>query len=150
MEPTGQLSVRTQCDLLGIHRSGLYYAPAQESEENLAIMRLMDERYLDKPTHGVLQMQDYLRDEGYGVNHKRVRRLLRLMGLEAIYPKRNLSRLGQAEYIRPYLLRGLEIAHPNQVWEVGITYIPLEKGFMYLTAVIDVYSRYVVGWGLSN
>ncbi|WP_237144584.1 IS3 family transposase [Pontibacter pamirensis] len=150
MEPTGELSVRCQCDLLGIHRSGLYYAPAQESEENLAIMRLMDERYLDKPTHGVLQMQDYLRDEGYGVNHKRVRRLLRLMGLEAIYPKINLSRLGQAEYIHPYLLRGLEIAHPNQVWEVDITYIALEKGFMYLTAVIDVYSRYVVGWGLSN
>jgi len=150
VEPTGKLSVRTQCGLLDIHRSELYYAPAKESGENLAIMRLLDERYLDRPTHGVLQMQDYLRDEGYGVNHKRVRRLLRLMGLEAIYPKRNLSRLDQAEYIHPYLLRNLEVAEPNQVWEVDITYIPLERGFMYLTAVIDVHSRFVVGWGLSN
>ena len=87
VEPTGQLSVRAQCGLLGIHRSGLYYAPAKESEENLSVMRLLDERYLDRPTHGVLQMQDYLRDKGYRVNHKRVRRLLRLMGLQAIYPK---------------------------------------------------------------
>ena len=150
MEPSGQLSVRSQCQLLGIHRSGLYYAPAKESGENLEMMRLMDERYLSRPTHGVLQMQDFLRDEGYGVNHKRVRRLLRLMGLEAIYPKRNLSQLGQAEYIYPYLLRNLEITRRNQVWEIDITYIALEKGFMYLTAIIDVYSRYVAGWGLSN
>ncbi len=150
MEPTCKLSVRSQCQLLGIHRSGLYYAPAKEGAENLEMMRLMDERYLDRPTHGVLQMQDYLRQQGYQVNHKRVRRLLRLMGLEAIYPKRNLSQLGRAEYIHPYLLRNLEIAHPNQVWEVDITYIALEKGFMYLTAIIDVHSRFVVGWGLSN
>ena len=150
VEPACQLSVRSQCELLGIHRSGLYYAPARESEENLEIMRLMDERYLDRPTHGVLQMQDYLRDQGYEVNHKRVRRLLRLMGLQAIYPKKNLSRLGHAEYIYPYLLRNLEIGHCNQVWEVDITYIPMEKGFMYLTAIIDVHSRFVVGWGLSN
>lgn len=150
VEPTSKLSVRSQCDLLGIHRSGLYYAPVQESEENLTIMRLLDERYLSRPTHGVLQMQDYLRDEGYRVNHKRVRRLLRLMGLEAIYPKRNLSQLGRAEYVHPYLLRNLEITYPNQVWEVDITYIPMEKGFMYLTAIIDVYSRFVVSWGLSN
>lgn len=113
-------------------------------------MRMLDERYLDKPTYGVLQMQDYLRDEGYQVNHKRVRRLLRLMGLMAIYPKKNLSKLGHAEYIYPYLLRNLEIDRSNQVWEIDITYIPMEKGFMYLTAIIDVYSRYVVGWGLSN
>ena len=150
MEPAGKLSVRSQCQLLGIHRSGLYYAPAKEGAENLEMMRLMDERYLDRPTHGVLQMQDYLREQGYQVNHKRVRRLLRLMGLEAIYPRRNLSQLGRAEYIHPYLLRSLEITCPNQVWEVDITYIALEKGFMYLTAIIDVHSRYVVGWGLSN
>lgn len=150
VDSSDKLSIRSQCQLLGIHRSGIYYAPAKESEENLSIMRLLDERYLDKPTHGVLQMQDYLRDEGYLVNHKRIRRLLRLMGLMAIYPKKNLSKLGHAEYIYPYLLRNLEINCPNQVWEIDITYIPMEKGFMYLTAIIDVHSRYVVGWGLSN
>lgn len=138
IEPSDKLSIRSQCSLLGIHRSGLYYASAKESEENLSIMRLLDERYLDKPTYGVLQMQDYLRDEGYQVNHKRVRRLLRLMGLMAIYPKKNLSKLGHAEYIYPYLLRNLEINRPTQVWEIDITYIPMEKGFMYLTAIIDV------------
>jgi putative transposase len=110
-------------------------------------MRLLDERYLKKPTHGVLQMQDYLRDEqGLQVNHKRIRRLLRLMGLMAIYPKKSLSKLSQAEYIYPYLLRNLEIKRPNQVWEIDITYIPMEKGFMYLTAIIDVHSRFVAGW----
>lgn len=150
VEPSEKLSIRCQCRLLDIHRSGIYYAPAKESEENLSIMRLLDERYLTKPTHGVLQMQDYLRDEGYLVNHKRVRRLLRLMGLMAIYPKKNLSKLGQAEYIYPYLLRNLEVNRANQVWEIDITYVAMEKGFMYLTAIIDVYSRYVVGWGLSN
>lgn len=150
MAPTEELSVRSQCELLDLHRSGIYYTPAQESEMNLEIMRLLDDRYLDRPTHGVLQMQDYLRDEGFQVNHKRVRRLLRLMGLKAIYPKKNLSKLGHAEYIYPYLLRNLEVDRPNQVWEIDITYIPMEKGFMYLTAIIDVHSRYVVGWGLSN
>ena len=151
VEPSEKLSVCSQCSLPGIHRSGFYYAPAKESEENLAIMRLLDERYLAKPTHGVLQMQDYLLDEqGLRVNHKRIRRLLRLMGLMAIYPKKNLSKLGHAEYIYPYLLRNLEINRPNQVWEIDITYIPMEKGFMYLTAIIDVHSRFVVGWGLSN
>jgi putative transposase len=150
VDSSEKLSIRRQCCLLEIHRSGIYYAPASESEENLAIMRLLDERYLDKPTHGVLQMQDYLNDEGYHVNHKRVRRLLRLMGLMAIYPQRNLSKLGQAEYIHPYLLRNLAIERCNQVWEIDITYIPMEKGFMYLTAIIDVYSRFIVGWGISN
>jgi putative transposase len=113
-------------------------------------MRLMDERYLHRPTHGVLQMQDFLASKGYHVNHKRVRRLLRLMGVMAIFPKKNLSKLGQRCYIYPYLLRNLKISYPNQVWEIDITYIAMQKGFMYLTAVIDVYSRFVVGWGLSN
>jgi putative transposase len=121
-----------------------------ESEENLSIMRHMDEHFLSHPTHGVLQMQDYLFLVGFMVNHKRVRRLLRKMGVMAIYPKRNLSKLGQAKYIWPYLLRNLIIDHPNQVWAIDITYIPMKKGFMYLTAVIDIYSRYVVGWGISN
>ncbi|MBW3545624.1 MAG: IS3 family transposase [Bacteroidetes bacterium] len=150
VDPCERLSIRSQCELLDIHRSGFYYAPASESELNLKLMRLLDERYLEHPTHGVLQMQDYLIDQGYGVNHKRVRRLLRQMNLIAIYPKKNLSKLGHAQYVHPYLLRGLEINRCNQVWEIDITYIAMEKGFMYLTAIIDVYSRFVVGWGISN
>jgi putative transposase len=110
----------------------------------------MDEFWLKHPTYGVLQMQDFLRSQGCSVNHKRVRRLLRKMGIMAIYPKKNLSKLGNAKYIRPYLLRNLTIERPNQVWAIDITYIPMEKGFMYLTAIIDLYSRYVVGWDISN
>lgn len=113
-------------------------------------MQLMDEHYMRYPTSGVLTMEDHLRDLGYIVNHKRVRRLLRLMGLEAIYPKKRLSILGSGKYIQPYLLRGLSIVRTNQVWAIDITYIPMRKGFMYLTAVIDLYSRFVVSWGVSN
>lgn len=131
VDPSEKLSVRAQCQLLDLSRSGIYYAPMGESEENQTFMRLLDERYLDKPTHGVLQIQDYLQDEGYHVGEKRVRRLLRLMGLMAIYPKKNLSKLGHAEYIHPYLLRNLQINRSNQVWEIDITYIAMEKGFMY-------------------
>ena len=145
-----KLSIRQQCELLEIPRSGLYYKPVKEQEENLHIMRLLDEEYLKHPTHGVLRMQDFLLGLSIVVNHKKVRRLLRLMGLMAIYPKRNLSKLGLAKYIRPYLLKGLEINHPNHVWAIDITYIPMAKGFLYLTAIIDIYSRFVVGWGISN
>ena len=144
------LSVRCQCKLVSVSRGSFYYKPLGETEENLRIMRLMDEHYLDHPTEGVLRMRDFLLALGILANHKRVRRLLRLMGLMAIYPKKNLSRLGQAKYIRPYLLRDLKITRPNQVWAIDITYIPMPKGFLYLTAIIDVYSRYVVGWGISN
>jgi putative transposase len=128
----------------------MYYQPAAESEENLYLMRLLDARYLDYPTEGVLQMQDYLRSQGYSVNHKRVRRLLRKMGLMAIYCKPNLSKLGKAEYIYPYLLKHLSIKYSNQVWQIDITYIPMAKGFMYLAAIIDVYSRFVTGWSVAN
>src|SRR6056297_1207218 len=144
------LSIRKQCDLLSVYRSGLYYQPKKEKSENLKIMRLMDEHYLKHPTEGVLRMQDFLFLMGFVVNHKRVRRLLRLMGLMAIYPKKNLSQLGLKKYIHPYLLKGLEINRPNQVWSIDITYLPMKNGFMYLTAIIDVYSRYIVGWGVSN
>jgi len=144
------LSIRKQCDLLDINRSSIYYAPVQESTKNLNIMRLMDEYYLNHPTYGVLQMQDYILSKDILVNHKRVRRLLRKMGIMAIYPKRNLSKLGLAKYIHPYLLKGLKTDHPNQVWAIDITYIPMAKGFMYLTAVIDIYSRFVVGWNVFN
>ena len=144
------LSIRKQCDLLDINRSSIYYAPVQESTKNLNIMRLMDEYYLNHPTYGVLQMQDYILSKDILVNHKRVRRLLRKMGIMAIYPKRNLSKLGLAKYIHPYLLKGLKTDHPNQVWAIDITYIPMAKGFMYLTAVVDIYSRFVVGWNVFN
>jgi len=147
---TKKLSIRCQCELLSVHRSGLFYKPVEESEENLKLMRSMDENYIKHPTAGVLRMQDYLIGLGFIVNHKRVRRLLRLMGILAIYPKRNLSKLGIAKYIKPYLLKGLKIVKPNQVWAIDITYIPMKRGFLYLTAIIDLYSRYIVGWGISN
>jgi len=145
-----KLSKRQQCELIGLNRGSLYYKPVGESEENLQIMRKMDEHYLKHPTAGVLRMQDFLFTLSFLVNHKRVRRLMRKMGLTAIYPKRNLSKLGLAKYIKPYLLRGLKIERPNQVWAIDITYIPMQKGFMYLTAIIDLYSRYVVAWNISN
>ena len=113
-------------------------------------MRIMDEHYLKHPTEGVLRMQDLLFALGFVVNHKRIRRLLRLMGLMAIYPKKNLSKLGLKKYIYPYLLKGLDIDRPNKVWAIDVTYIPMKNGFLYLTAIIDLYSRYVVGWGISN
>lgn len=148
--PKSKLSIRSQCRLLEVSRSRYYYQPHPETEENLLLMRLMDERYLDKSAHGVIRMQDYLTEKGYTVNLKRVRRLLRQMGVMAIYPKRSLSHLGEAQYRHPYLLRGLTIDRPNQVWEIDITYIPMEKGFMYLIGIIDVYSRFMVGWDLTN
>lgn len=144
------ISIRHQCELVGISRSNVYYKAVEESQENLQVMRLMDEHYLEHPTEGVLQMQDFLFLCGFLVNHKRVRRLLRKMGIMAIYPKRNLSKPGNAKYIRPYLLRNLKIDHPNQVWAIDITYVPMRHGFMYLTAIIDVYSRFVVGWDVFN
>ena len=140
-----KLSIRVQCELVGLHRSGLYYQPIPETDENLRIMRLLDERFLNYPTEGVLQLQDYLRAEGYTVNHKRVRRLLRKMGIMAIYQKRNLSKLAKAAYVYPYLLKQLDIKQSNQVWQIGITYIPMAKGFMYLVAIIDVHSQSVCG-----
>ena len=144
------LSTRKQCEILEVHRSGLYYKPKGEQKDNLEIMRMMDEHYLKHPTAGVLRMQDLLLSLGILANHKRVRRLLRLMGMMAIYPKRNLSKLGLIKYIRPYLLKGMKIERPNQVWAIDITYIPMKNGFLYLTAIIDLYSRYIVGWGISN
>lgn len=144
------LSIRCQCRLVGVNRGSFYYKSVGETKENLKLMRLMDKHYLKHPTEGVIRMRDFLLTHGIVANHKRIRRLLRLMGLMAIYPKKQLSKPGQAKYIRPYLLKGLTIDHANQVWAIDITYIPMPKGFLYLTAIIDVYSRYVVGWGISN
>jgi putative transposase len=123
--------------LLGLSRSGYYYQPCPESEENLTLMRLLDEQYMDTPYYGIRRMQWVLQQKGYQVNHKKVARLLRLMGLEAVYPKPNLSKANLAHKIYPYLLRGVKIEQANQVWSTDITYIPMAKGFMYLVAVMD-------------
>ena len=145
-----QISIVKQCELLGISRSGYYYSPCPESPENLAIMRLMDEQYLKTPFYGIRRMQAYINNQGYWVNIKRIRRLLRLMGLEAIYPKPNIIKLLPGHKIYPYLLTGLSINDINQVWSSDITYIPMKSGFLYLVAIMDWYSRYVLSWRLSN
>lgn len=141
IRPHKSLSVRRQCSLLQVPRSSLYYLPVQEKPENVKMMRLMDEHLLEHPTEGVLSMVDLLRDKGYAVGPKRIRRLFRLMGYQAIYRKKNLTKGALKAFIRPYLLRGLKIERANQVWCVDITYIPMAKGFMYMVAFIDVYSR---------
>jgi len=144
------LSVRRQCDLLGLARSGLYYEPQGESPENLALMRLLDEAYTAWPFYGVRKITAHLAREGQAVNVKRVRRLMRLMGLEAIYPRKRLSVPGEGHKRYPYLLRGVEIVRPDQVWSADITYLRLRRGFLYLAAILDWYSRYVLSWTLSS
>lgn len=144
------LSLRKQCKLLGLNRSNLYYKASSESDENLTLMRILDEEYTRHPFKGVLRMEVYLRELGYHVNTKRARRLLRLMGLEAIYPKKNLSKSNPEHRKYPYLLKGLNIIRPNQVWSTDITYIRLSQGFVYLVAIMDWYSRFVLSWRLSN
>jgi putative transposase len=144
------LSLARQCELLGLARSSLYYKPLGEGEENLALMRCIDEAYTRWPFYGVRRMVVHLGREGYAVNPKRVRRLMRLMGLEAIYPKKRLSAPGEAHKRYPYLLVGVEVVMPNQVWGADITYIRLQRGFLYLVAIMDWQSRYVVSWALSG
>lgn len=145
-----ELSLERQCELVGISRSGFYYEPVAESPENLALMRRLDELHLARPVYGSRRLTALLVREGREVNRKRVARLLRLMGVEVVYPKRNLSQPGEGHRIYPYLLRGLEISGPDQVWCSDITYVPMACGFMYLVAVMDWWSRYVLAWELSN
>jgi putative transposase len=135
---------------LGLSRSSLYYKAAAETLENLRLMRLIDEEYTAHPFYGSRKMTVWLRGQGEAVNRKRVQRLLRVMGLEAIYPKPRLSVAGGGHRIYPYLLRGVAIERVDQVWSTDITYIPMAAGFMYLAAVLDWYSRFVVAWRLSN
>lgn len=143
-----------QCELLGLSRSSYYLEPAPESALNLKLMRLMDQQYLETPYYGVGMMLRFLRRLGHEVNVKRVRRLFRLMGLEALVPKPPTSTPagpGALEHrIFPYLLRGVEITRINQVWSTDITYLPMPHGFLYLTAVIDWFSRFVLSWRISN
>lgn len=149
VEPDQQISLRRQCQLLGLHRSGLAYERAPESVANLALMRLLDEQYTRCPFYGVRRMTAWLQQQGHQVNEKRVRRLLRKMCLLAIYPKPSLSQLAKGSKVYPYLLREMRIERVNQVWSTDITYIRLHQGFVYLVAIIDWYSRYVLAWEVS-
>jgi len=145
------LSMRRQCELLGLSRSTVYYQAQPEKAYNLLLMRLLDEEFTRHPCKGVIKMVKYLADLGHHVNQKRVRRLLRLMGLMAIYPKRkNLSKPHPEHKIYPYLLKDLDVCYANQVWCTDITYVRLRAGFIYLVAVMDWYSRYVLSWRVSN
>jgi len=144
------ISVARQCRLLGLSRSSLYYRPVPVSDENLALMRLLDEEYTRHPFLGVIKLTNWLKRQGYPhVGKRRVRRLLRLMGLMAIFPGPNLSRRALGHKIYPYLLRGVAIERVNQVWSADITYIRLKAGFVYLVAVVDWFSRYVLSFGIS-
>jgi putative transposase len=145
----GWPSVRRQCELLGLPRSTLYYEPVPESEEDLCLKRLIDEQYLRAPFYGKLKMTEHLRGLGYQVNPKRVQRLMREMGIQAIYRKKTtVPAIGHKVY--PYLLRGVKVTRVNQVWSTDITYVPMQRGFMYLAAILDWHSRCVLSWRVSN
>jgi len=144
------LSIVNQCRLLNISRSCFYYKQMPIKARDLELMQLIDEQYLKTPSWGSRSMRNHLRRLGYKVNRKKVQRLMRLMGLEAIYPKPKTSRPHPQHKVYPYLLRNLNIERPNQVWAADITYIPMNRGFMYLVAVMDWHSRKVLSWQLSN
>jgi putative transposase len=146
----GELSIARQCTLVSISRSSFYYQGKGESPLNLTLMRLIDEQFLETPWYGSRQMARHLRRLGYGVGRKRVRRLMRLMGLQAIYQAPRTSDPHPDHRVYPYLLRGLVIDRANQVWCTDITYIPMRRGFLYLVAIMDWWSRKVLAWRLSN
>ncbi len=150
VEPCERPSIRHQCELLSLWRSGYYYEPCPETPENLALMRRLDELHLNHPVYGSRRLTHLLRAEGLAVNRKRVVRLLQVMGLEAIYPQGSSSQPGEGHRLYPYLLEGLAITGPDQVWCSDITYVPVQQGFLYLVAVMDWWSRYVLAWELSN
>ena len=145
-----KLSINKQCEVLQIHRSGVYYRPNGESQHNLDLMLEIDKIHIKWPYYGTRRMTVELQNMGYVVGRKLIRRLMRLMGIEVIYPRQNTSQPNKGHKIYPYLLRGLKIDHINQVWQTDITYVPMKRGFMYLMAVIDVHSRYVLNWSISN
>lgn len=145
------LPITRQCKLLDLPRSSYYYMPEPVSDEELHLMKLIDQCYLDRPFYGTRRIKDWLLDEhGLIVNRKRIQRLRRLMAIETLYPKRNLSQANQQHKVYPYLLKGLTIDRPNHVWSTDITYIPMAKGFVYLVAVMDWYSRQVLSWRVST
>lgn len=144
------LSIVKQCDLLEIHRSGFYYKPKGESEENLKLMKLMDKQYVNTPFYGSRKMTVWLQKQGFVVNKKRIKRLMKIINWQTIYREPKTTICAPGHKIYPYLLRGLKITHKNQVWATDITYIPMEKGFMYLCAIVDLYTRKVLNWSISN
>ena len=144
------LPVTRQCQLLNLNRSTVYYPPRPVSADDLRLMRRIDEMYLKRPFYGSRRLRDWLQDEGITVNRKRVQRLMRQMGMVAIYPKARTSKPGKGHKIYPYLLRNLKIDRPNQMWATDVTYIPMAKGFVYLVAIMDWYSRKVLSWRLST
>ena len=144
------LSIVRQCRMLNISRSSLYYQPKGISEEDLALMNLIDRQYLVTPFYGARKIAAWLKSQDHRVNRKRVRRLMRIMSLKAIYRRPRTSKPASGHKIYPYLLGGMEITRPNQVWAADITYVPMARGFLYLVAIIDWYSRYVLSWRLSN
>jgi len=144
------LPITRQCELLGLNRSTVYYRRQDVSERDLTLMRRIDEMHLKRPFYGSRRIRDWLQDEGHNINRKRVQRLMRQVGIRALYPKPRTSQPGKGHKIYPYLLRDLVIDRPNQVWATDISYIPMAKGFVYLVAVIDWYSRKVLSWRLSN
>jgi putative transposase len=146
----GLISIRRQCELVGLARNSFYYQPAMESPLNLLLMRLLDEQYTRSPFYGRPRMTERLRRLGYAVNPKRIQRLMRIMGLQAVYPKPRTTVPAKDHRVYPYLLRGLRVVAPNQAWCADITYVPMVQGFMYLVAVMDWFSRYVLSWELSN
>ena len=145
-----RLSIRRQCELLDLPRSTFYYLPAAESTENLEFMRLLDEQYLKTPFWGSRNMTTWLRHEGHTINRKRVQRLMRLMGLEGLASRPRTTKPAPGHRVFPYLLRGVEVTHADHVWSSDITYIPIRNGFLYLAAILDWHSRYVLSWRLSN
>lgn len=145
-----QISLSRQCKLLSVSRSSLYYRPRKVKQEDLDLMRLIDEQYLKTPAYGSRSMRTYLQKLGYKINRKRVQRLMRKMGLRAIYPKSKTSLRHPEHKVYPYLLRNLKIKRSNQVWCADITYLPISHGFMYLVAVMDWHSRKVLSWRISN
>jgi putative transposase len=146
-----KISIQRQCDLLGLNRSSLYYKPHCQTEYNEHLMKRIDEQYNDTPFYGIDKMTEWLCRQGHHVNPKRIRRLMRLMGLEAVYPRRKrfLSTPDKQHKVYPYLLKGVEVTHPDQVWSADITYIRMYRGWLYLVAVMDWFSRYVLSWEVS-
>ena len=144
------LPVTRQCELLDLPRSTFYHVPKVVSDEELELMRLIDRCHMKHPFYGSRRVRDWLEDQGHKVNRKRVQRLMQTMGIAALYPKRNLSKANRAHKVYPYLLRNLAIERPNQVWATDVTFIPMARGFVYLVAIMDWYSRRVLSWRVSN
>ena len=150
IDPDHKIAVNRQCDLLGLPRSTYYYRPKGENEYNMILMNMIDKIYTECPFYGYPRITHRLRRDGHDVNHKRIHRLMALMGIQGVCPRRNLSYSNCYDKKYPYLLKGIKISYPDQVWGTDITYIRMRKGFMYLVAIMDWFSRYVVSWVLSN